>query len=445
MRTKLISLILTLICMYLLRGFYIFQEVEGIAVDYKLVIIFITFLYVVFVKLVGYFARLKIIENNSRIDIVFMIAVMSFMLVPMLKINKDEVNTKERRFLAEYYSFIEGGKINYNYGSDFEDWFNDRFNGRDWFIKRYNKIDKTINGKVVSQHGMSGEDGWLYLNADSSIDIYQHDNLFNQKDLDVISQNLDNFERWGKLHDVKIYVHIVPDKESVYPEYYPDNYFRLNDISRTDQLLQLLSGRKYINYIYTLDALLEKKKEEVVYYKTGSHWNYVGALSAYESLFSLIKQDFPNLRVLGPDDFNVIERVYADVDIANLMGIDAYKEYPESELQDKFFAPKDTNYSQTEINYEDAYKGFLYSFVHHGNIGAPKAFVMTDSYYPYIQDYAVNSFSEQVINFIGFGNNFVFEEEMSDIINDLEPDILIISSAERFLHRFLFLNTPREK
>lgn len=138
MRRLIISIVLTLLLTVWAHRLYLTEA----GFDGKLFIIIITLAYMVCYKLVQYLARFKIIENNSRIDIVFVVCVIAFMFVPVLHINRDEISVQENRTLAKYVPLIDddSGAINYNFGKDFESWFNDRFFGRKQFIKTSKKL-----------------------------------------------------------------------------------------------------------------------------------------------------------------------------------------------------------------------------------------------------------------------------------------------------------------
>lgn len=146
MRRLIISIVLTLLLTVWAHRLYLTEA----GFDGKLFIIIITLAYMVCYKLVQYLARFKIVENNSRIDIVFAVCVIAFMFVPVLHINRDEISVQENRTLAKYVPLIDddSGAINYNFGKDFESWFNDRFFGRKQFIKTSKKIDMYINNEI---------------------------------------------------------------------------------------------------------------------------------------------------------------------------------------------------------------------------------------------------------------------------------------------------------
>ena len=145
MRRVIIAIILTVLILIWGSDFYLVWE--PLSFDWKVFVIILTLAGLACYKLVDYLAQFKIIEHNSRIDIVFVAFVIAFMFVPISKINHDKISQQENRTLAEYVPLVKDGKINFNYGRDFEAWFNDHFNQRKLFIDVNSKINLFLNRK----------------------------------------------------------------------------------------------------------------------------------------------------------------------------------------------------------------------------------------------------------------------------------------------------------
>jgi hypothetical protein len=88
------------------------------------------------------------------------------LLIPMSNINLAEKAENENRNLEKYEPFIKNNwQVNYEYGRDFELWFNDRFNGRDKSVKYYNLLKSKISD-VNTKKVLIGKDGWLFYRGD---------------------------------------------------------------------------------------------------------------------------------------------------------------------------------------------------------------------------------------------------------------------------------------
>ena len=88
-------------------------------------------------KLVDFIAIFKSIKNKPRIEILFLAIIIIMLFLPMCHIDKKDKSRSENRTLAKYKPFIQDNKINYNYGRDFDNWFNDRFFLRKPVVKAY--------------------------------------------------------------------------------------------------------------------------------------------------------------------------------------------------------------------------------------------------------------------------------------------------------------------
>ncbi|MBQ8660319.1 MAG: hypothetical protein IJ473_01910, partial [Alphaproteobacteria bacterium] len=71
-------------------------------------------------------------SKRNKIDAVFITLFGVILFIPMMKISDKEKSDKENRMLAKYQPLFSNGKLNEKYGSQFDSWFNDRFNGRDF-------------------------------------------------------------------------------------------------------------------------------------------------------------------------------------------------------------------------------------------------------------------------------------------------------------------------
>jgi hypothetical protein len=104
-------------------------------IDWCILLILFCVYWFIFSKTVGYLAKFKIFENHSRIDIIFLALFFGLLFIPMMHISNAQKSDQENRMLAIKPNLIQsGGIIDNNFGSKFNDWFNDRFWGRDMAV-----------------------------------------------------------------------------------------------------------------------------------------------------------------------------------------------------------------------------------------------------------------------------------------------------------------------
>lgn len=395
-------------------------------------------------KLVQYLATFKLVENNSRIDIVFVVCVVAFMFVPVLKINHDEISVQENRTLAKYTPLIEKSKINYSFGKNFEGWFNDRFFGRKFFIDMNSAINLFINKKITSDAAMQGKDNWLFTKRWKSVETYQNKYLFSDEELSKIKEKVERLQAWLAKQNTKFYIMLIPDKERVYAEFYPDGYEKINDISKIEQVSEFIKNNTTVPVIYPFEALVRSKNDHILYYKTGTHWNHRGAYVAYQELLKRLQKDFPSLKMMKESDFNIVSKLEADVDIASALGFDAYKTFPKEDLTYDVFEVKNpkTTSVHTFVNKDKRIESFDY--VNSDTSKNLKAVFYADSMFLRMNWYVAESFKQMQHIYVGYGRDYDVEYMAEDIAR-FAPNIFVIESGERFVDRLLKLEIPEEE
>ena len=100
MKRLIITILLT--CLILVWAYRFYCPEGWNSFDWKMFVIFLSLGFFAMYKIVNYLAQFKIIEKNSRIDIVFVVCVLAFMYYPASHINHELVSVQENRNLAKY-------------------------------------------------------------------------------------------------------------------------------------------------------------------------------------------------------------------------------------------------------------------------------------------------------------------------------------------------------
>ena len=307
-----------------------------VVIDFYLLIIIIVIFGLLSYKLTNYAADFQSVNNKSRTEIIFLSVFFMFLFVPILHIDKSEISKKENRVLAKLTQFYDTEKgINYNWGKEFDAWFNDRFFPRKNFISIYNSIVLWLNNK----------NAYGYIDEKTKI-LYRNDN---NKPFDKIKYNyneLIKFNDFCKQHNIKLYILVVPSKNGIYPS------------GKTNKL-ELTNPKEFIKYIktsnlniiYPYNELLKAKENDYVFYKTEHHWTEYGAFIGYSELMKVVKKDFPNIRVCQESDYdysynNLIRasdfnRNYTYGSTGNVLGIRNKKKY--HRVKYKYYTNKNHN------------------------------------------------------------------------------------------------------
>ena len=429
--------IVTAIC----KNIWINNNNENLDICYFIIIFGIV--YVLSVKLVGHIQQYW--QNKTKIDVIFLLIFFSVLFLPMSNIKKGEINIslKENRMLAVYKPLFEDYKINKNFGRDFEAWFSDRFFGRDKAIKRYNDLQYMLMLRKGNQHAFVGKDGWLYTKRFNSVEMYRNANLFSAEELKKIGNNIEDFVDKAHKNGVKqVYFVLSHDKESIYPEFYPEGFFKKNKQSRLEQLKNYLETTYPKINILDFSAKLRdiKKTGEILFCKTGTHMNDIGSYYEYLFLASAISKDFPEIKPLKLDSFEIKEDYICDKDIYNSLHLNNYNK---ENLKNKVLLLKETK--ATEVKKQSRQQkdyGEIYLLKNNQNL--PTAILLGDSFSVRYYQYLAENFSTLYYIYTTAARNFVWFESEKEYIKNNVPEIIIIETTERFLHRFLTFTYPKE-
>ncbi len=290
-----LSFIVTIVLLLLTHKIWIVTSNKLVFNLYPFLIILICG-YLLSLKLTSYLADFKNIQKQSRIEIIFLTVFFVMLFIPMSHINQNAVSKKENRKLAQYKSLIKNsGELNYNFGKDFDNWFNDRFYLKN-LLYEINSLTTICNKNWQTTRVLKGDENWLFYKGENSIENYQNSNMFSENELVQITNYLTSINNYCKKRNKKFYFVIAPDKNKIYGEYYPQSIKKVNPDtdSRANQLKNHLQNNTDINVLYLYDTITEHKKENLLYYKTDTHWNHLGAYYGYSEIINTINKDFNN-------------------------------------------------------------------------------------------------------------------------------------------------------
>lgn len=266
--------------------------ISDIVFDYKLLIIISILGFLLFYKLSYYMAEFAFAKGKSRLDIIFLSIFFVFLFVPISYINNDEISEDENRTLAKWVPFIlEDNQINFTFGKNVDNWFNDRFNLREFFINTYNK-KLLLSKNWISKDVMKGKDDWLFLNWTESRNSYTNSVMFSDDELKSILNYLLEINEYCNKNNKKFYFMIAPDKSRIYEENYHESVKKAQEQTRAEELISYINKNSNIKAIYPKNTLISHKKDGLLYWKNDTHWNLLGAYFGYIELLKLIQKDY---------------------------------------------------------------------------------------------------------------------------------------------------------
>ena len=272
----------------------------SIKFDLLILLIITIFSYLFTYKLTSYLADFKISQNKSRIDIIFLAAFFVILFIPMMRISNEKKSSTENRMLATYKPLFKPNKqLNFNYGKDFDKWFSDRFNFRENLIFAKSQLNYKVRTNYIESTNtyMYKQNGWLFGEnfAFSPLQL---------NEIKKISDNFDKFDKYCENHNIKLYIIILPSKESYYKE---KNYRYTN--TAEDCTLKLLNYTnqytKNLKILYPYKELKKEEKNNDIYYKIDTHLTDYGIYILYKHIINKLKKDFPLLEITPMTDYNI--------------------------------------------------------------------------------------------------------------------------------------------
>ena len=172
------------------------------------------------------------------------------------------------------------GKWNDSFLKDTATWFSDHFFLRQELISINNRISSILFQTSGEDSVILGKEGWLYF--DSTLDDYTGQNTMTDKELSAAAHNLELMAQYCREQGKDFVFIIAPNKNSLYPQFMPD-YGVVSAEHDAQKLLSRLENTPVIDLFSAFGC-----QDEILYFKTDSHWNSKGAALAAD----LINQRF---------------------------------------------------------------------------------------------------------------------------------------------------------
>jgi alginate O-acetyltransferase complex protein AlgJ len=206
-------------------------------------------------------------------------------------------------------------------------YINDAFPGRHQLIAAGNGALWKL-GWLDSDRVLMGAEGWLFLRRENET-FEKTRGMVRPSPAEVNSwgERWVEVERWFADQGSQLWLAVIPDKQTVYPQRVPDwaRPAETGLTTTTDLILQELSRRGVQRVVDLRAPLREAAGRTEVYYPTDSHWNGAGAKVAAERILPrLWGQADPEverlLRTLSVQETGGLFRG----DLARMLGVDAF-------------------------------------------------------------------------------------------------------------------------
>ena len=202
-----------------------------------------------------------------------------------------------------------------------EAYFNDHFAFRKRLIY-WLAIAKVQGLRVTATPGVTlGSNGWLYFASDSAVVSYRAARPFTSAQLEAYRRILEARRDWLAARGIPYLFVVLPNKDTIYPEFMPPAYNKINPRSRLDQLVDYMKDHSSVSILDVREDLRRAKRVERVYDVTDSHWNLRGGYVAYERIMQAVKAAIPGARSIPRSEFRDVVERGSGGDLARMLGI----------------------------------------------------------------------------------------------------------------------------
>lgn len=260
-------------------------------------------------------------KASSMLLVAVFLAVLFFPHI-LWNIFSDQIagENSEKRTLAERPAFslteIEA------YPKAYEEYYDDHLPFRDWMIKLYNSLQVRLFRTSSSRDVILGKEGWLFYSSQTdgtSLQCYDGSLLFTDEELAHIADNLSGIQEKLAEQGTEFVVFIAPSKERIYSEYMPDYLGEPAEMCMVSQIMDYLHVHTNIRLVYPYEELVAYKEahpQQLLYYRTDTHWNDLGAYVGTKALLAELGiESVPLAQV------DMTEKKNSKYDLASLLNV----------------------------------------------------------------------------------------------------------------------------
>lgn len=315
------------------------------------------------------------------------------------------------------------------YPAAYEAYFNDSIPFRTQLIEMNSLIEYFIFKESPSDMVVLGKDKWLFYNPGgvhyNPIADYSGLSTLSEEQMEVSAQKLLEARDYLSEQGKEFVVIITPNKECVYgSEFIPSKYGTATESTRADQLVTYLKENTDLRIVYPKEALqehIEKYPEYNFYYKSDTHWNYLGGYVGARDLLLELGIDWPSIADLS------IERVdYNTGDLIGMMGLTKYLKYDWDYSVTNYTKHNDISFEFLDPTLNDPSKFMLYTTT---GADSRKICVLRDSYTTAMTPYITSAFNTVVLLHRG-----IYTPEL---LSEVDADIVVLQVVEREIESFL--------
>jgi hypothetical protein len=357
------------------------------------------------------------------------------MILPTLFINRDpeKILSMENRRVAQFPAVFTHERLLKGFRGGFDNYLNDNIGFRELAVLTNIITKHQLFGLYSEPHVLLGSDNHLFYvpgNVSDSSTLPPYEKLSEKRLRKYMSDVLLTRDYYKERNIPFIFV-TIPDKEEIYPEYYPIPFGDLPYKTRLAQVVQYINEHSDADAFDLTEDLIEAKKGggAPLYFKNHdpAHWNMNGAFVGYRKIMERLRAYQNDLLILSSQDF-VIE----EVPVTKRKGAYIYNDYQDIVYN---YIPRNGYSALKQDNAPVKYPSrHCYYYKNPACDNGKKLLIFGDSYiYMFIRDFFAESFSELL--FCHWQNHWLNDSEyMNKAAEAFNPDFVVYEIVERTAH-----------
>lgn len=310
-----------------------------------------------------------------------------------------------------------------NYGSfssDYTSFFNDNLQFRNNLISLNSVIDYFCFGKSSSDYVIVGKDNWLFYSRSDDgnpISCYQGTDLLSEEELAAIANNCIAQRDFLLSQGKEFVIFIAPNKERMYSEFLPKRYGEPANNYGTLQIYNYLKANTDLRVVYPYNDLMDAKNNltEPLWYKTDTHWNYLGGYVGASALMAELGIEMPKIY---SENITISRGDNTSGDLAGMLNLSKQLRFADNEYSIDGY---DLH------NIEELEWDFL-GLVHYRAMDAdPRSiYVIRDSFSSHMALYIGSQFKE---SYLRHKSSYTYDDLAAS-----NPDIVVYETVERYAY-----------
>ncbi len=363
--------------------------------------------------------------TETVLILLFILVIFTPPIATIITSSSDGVSMTEKRKLAPLPSITASGLLFADHTKQCENYLNGHIGFRKHLIHLHNYIKLFWLRVSPSERVLIGKDGWYFITNNNSIKDFRGLDPLTPDELKRWKDALEARKRWLGNQGIQYMFVVAPGKQSIYPEFFPPTYNKVNDKTHLDQLMEYLEKYSTVKIVDLRPHLLKEKNNSSLYYKTDTHWNANGALVAYNAIMDNMWKFFPE----EPQNNTMLMKKNPIGGYGDLQTMLAAGKLPDEPFL--VYVPISPLATKKELSIDLATghqpkdrKPFKTSCDTRGI----KAIVLRDSFFTSLVPIFSEHFEEAIYIWRSYDHNAI-----NDLIKYMKPDIVIEELVERYL------------